>query len=269
MHRVVGEPAPNAKPIAVIDKALPAPSGPVTASLANASSRLVSVTDEHCLQAEKFRMLANRLCALRISRPIKVVHVTSSLMGEGKSMVSANLAVTLARRSTDRVLLIEGDLRKPSLARVLGLRNTAEMAEWWTRREAIPTPMTFAGLRLSFLPAAIVERPTEVLESEFIPDMLRRFAQEYDWVIIDSPPLLALSDSSIWARYADGTIMVVRAGVAKNKTVEKALEGLDNAKLIGFVMNDAVDRERSYYYYQYYGGDPRKRGAKGRGATRK
>jgi len=230
-----------------------APSLPISPKLAE---HLVSWLDEHTLPAEKFRMLANRVASIGLSRKLKLVHVTSSVMGEGKSLVSANLAVTLARRRPDqKVLLLEGDLRKPSLARVFGTNPIPGFGEWWESglREGIPPVYRLEGLHLWLLPAGVTERPTDIMQSPRLPQILADLTTLFDWVVIDSPPLLPVADSGIWARLADGTILVVRAGVPPAKAIRKGLESLDNARLIGVVLNDASDEERGQYYNQYYG----------------
>ena len=230
-----------------------APSLPISPKLAE---HLVAWLDEHTLPAEKFRMLANRVASIALSRELKLVHVTSSVIGEGKSLVSANLAVTLARRRPDqKVLLLEGDLRKPSLARVFGTNPIAGLGEWWESgsREGIPPVYRLEGLHLWLLPAGITERPTDIMQSPRLPQILAALTRLFDWVVIDSPPLLPVADSGIWARLAHGTILVVRAGVPPAKAIRKGLESLDNARLIGVVMNDSTDEERTQYYNQYYG----------------
>lgn len=222
----------------------------------NLADHLVALLDEHTLPAEKFRMLANRVASVRLSRELRIVHVTSSVMGEGKSLVSANLAVTLARRRPDqKVLLLEGDLRKPSLARVFGTNSIPGLGEWWENglREGIPPVYRLDGLHLWLLPAGITERPADIMQSPRLPQILADLTKLFDWVVIDSPPLLPVADGGIWARLADGTILVVRAGVPQARAIRKGLESLDNARLIGVVLNDAADRERVQYYNQYYG----------------
>jgi capsular exopolysaccharide synthesis family protein len=251
----MAEPDPNvlAKTPEAVFSLDDAPFLPISPKLAE---HLVALLDEHTLPAEKFRMLANRVASVRLTRELKLVHVTSSVLGEGKSLVSANLAVTFARRRPDqKVLLLEGDLRKPSLTRVFGTNLVPGFGEWWESglREGIPPVYRLEGLHLWLLPAGVTERPTDIMQSPRLPQILADLAKLFDWVVIDSPPLLPVADSGIWARVADGTILVVRAGVPPAKAIRKGLESLDNARLIGVVLNDSADEERSQYYNQYYG----------------
>jgi capsular exopolysaccharide synthesis family protein len=227
---------------------------PVLATTLNPIN-LVARTAADTLPAERFRMLANRLLHLRRSRELKIVQVTSSVIGEGKSTISANLAVTLARRPSQRVLLLEGDLRKPALTEILGAVSVPGLGEWWEKADlGAPLPVyRVAGLGLWFLPAGAAKDVTDVMQSPLLPQVLTELAKHFDWVIIDSPPLLPIADAAIWARLADGTLLVLRAAVAPKKAVRKALENLDNARLLGFVLNDSPDRFSSRYYDQYYG----------------
>lgn len=219
-----------------------------------AGQRLVALTDPHTAPAEKFSILANRLIAMGRLHPIKVVHITSSIAGEGKSFIAANLAVTLARRPQSRVLLLEGDLRKPSLARLFGLGSAAGLGEWWADGEAQAAPefQRVGGLPLWVLPAGKTDCPEDVLHSPRIPELLQKLAHDFDWIIVDSPPLLPVADAVLWARWADGSLVVVRSGEATKKALGAGLESFDHAKLLGFVLNDAPE-DLLPYYRQYYG----------------
>lgn len=220
------------------------------------TKRLLALTDEDAMSAEQFRVLANRLVSLRRAIKLKVLHVTSSVIGEGKSLVASNLAVTLARRPNTRVLLLEGDLRRPSLPDVFGITDTVGIGQWWEEGLLAPTPQLspVAGLPLHILFAGKVHRPTDLMHSPRLPEMLEELAQHFDWVIIDSPPLLPVVDSTMWARWADGTLMVMRAGVSNRKDVEKALATFDKARIVATVLNEAPEDGRGRYYHQYYRG---------------
>jgi protein-tyrosine kinase len=165
-----------------------APSLPISPKLAD---HLVALLDEHTLPAEKFRMLANRVASVRLLRELSIVHVTSSVMGEGKSLVAANLAVTFARRRPDqKVLLLEGDLRKPSLAQVFGTTPIPGLGEWWENglRDGIPPVYRLDGLHLWLLPAGITDCPSDIMQSARLPQILADLTKLFDWVVIDSPP---------------------------------------------------------------------------------
>jgi capsular exopolysaccharide synthesis family protein len=221
---------------------------------ATPSSRLVALTSEKALGAEKFRVLGARLSNIRLSSKLNILQVTSSVVGEGKTLTSVNLAMTLARRFDQKVLLAEGDLRKPAVCKMLGLSMKPGIGEWWDHPEI---PVTDYILRIGdtgmcLLPAGDVAQPASVLQSQRIADLFQGLARQFDWVIIDTPPLLPMADSNLWSRISDGTLMVVRKGTVSRTALKKAVESLDNPKMVGVVLNDASDYDRVNYYDQYY-----------------
>ena len=222
------------------------------------SARLVAMADERGLGAEKFRVLAARLNNLRHGTKLKVLQVTSSIIGEGKSLVSANLALTLAKRSSQSVLLLEGDLRKPALSGIFGLAaGTPGLNEWWDGQDPIRKFLLRAGeTSLYLLPSTAVQHPASVLQSERLAKAIAELSRQFDWVVIDTPPLLPMADSNLWARLADGTLLVVRKGVATRTALKQAMETMDSPKLVGVVLNDATDFGQVNYYDQYYSGKP-------------
>ncbi len=224
------------------------------------STRLVALADERGLGAEKFRVLAARLNNLRHSTKLKILQVTSSVIGEGKTLISANLAVTLAKRSSQRVLLLEGDLRKPAVSAMFGLSKRPGLSEWWDSQEPIRKFLVRAGeTNLYVLPSTPLQHPASVLQSGRLADAVADLASQFDWVIVDTPPLLPMADSNLWARLADGTLLVVRKGVVTRTALTQAMETMDSPKLVGVVVNDATDFSQVNYYDQYYSGKPMKK----------
>ena len=217
-------------------------------------SLLVALNSERGLGAEKFRVLGTRLSNIRMGQTLGVLQVTSSVVGEGKTLTSVNLAMTLATRFAQKVLLAEGDLRKPAVCSLLGLENRAGIGEWWDSPEK---PISDFLLRIGetgmcLLPAGHVAHPASVLQSTRIAELFADMAKQFDWVIIDTPPLLPMADSNLWSRVSDGTLLVVRKGAVSRAALKKAVESLDNPKLVGIVLNDASDYDRVNYYDQYY-----------------
>ncbi len=217
-------------------------------------SLVVALNSERGLGAEKFRVLGARLSNIRMGQRLGVLQVTSSVVGEGKTLTSVNLAMTLASRFAQKVLLAEGDLRKPAVCSLLGLENHAGIGEWW---DAPETPVGNFLLRIGetgmcLLPAGNVAHPASVLQSTRIAELFAGLAKQFDWVIIDTPPLLPMADSNLWSRVSDGTLLVVRKGAVSRAALKKAVESLDNPKLVGIVLNDASDYDRVSYYDQYY-----------------
>ena len=219
------------------------------------SSRLVAMYDERSIGAEKFRVLASRLQYLRKQRSLKKIVVTSTIKGEGKSVISANLAVTLGQR--DKTLFIDGDLRQSGLADIFGGTDRPGLADWWRDTAGISSfLLRVEKLKLWHLPAGqAVSQPLEILQSQRTAEMLSQIAELFEWVIIDAPPLVPVADPNLWATHADGTLLVVKEGKTPKRLLRKALEGIENLKLIGTVINGSQDVVNQYYG-QYYKGAP-------------
>lgn len=216
-----------------------------------AHPRLVAMMEKESVGAEKFRVLAARLQYFRKQRQLKKVVITSTIKGEGKSVVSANLAITLARRH--RTLLIDGDLRQSGLAELLATHGLPGMTEWWQDTADVSEYMRrINALPLWYLPAGeAMAQPLEILQSQRTAEMLAQLAEWFEWVIIDSPPLAAVADPNLWATHADGTLFVVEQGKTPKKLLQKTLESVENLKLVGVVMNGSQDADHQYYR-QYY-----------------
>jgi capsular exopolysaccharide synthesis family protein len=216
-------------------------------------SRVVCVTDKDSLAAEKFRFLGVRIRQLQQTRPLKKVLITSTIPQEGKSMVAANLACTLARRTHQKTLLVDGDLRRPSVARLFGLGQMPGLSEWLQGER---TPMTSiyhleeAGLWV--LPAGHSPRnPLEAMQSGRLAGLMDQLTSWFDWVIIDSPPVLPLADTSVWMRMADGVLLVARQGTSEREHLKRGLEVIDQQKLLGALLNSSTKTVDSYYYNRY------------------
>lgn len=216
--------------------------------------KMVALKSERGLGAEKFRVLGARLSNIRMSANLNVLQVTSSIVGEGKTLVSANLAMTLAKRFSQRVVLVEGDLRKPAACRLFGIKPQRGIGEYWETKNANLADflLRVGGTTLCLLPAGMVAHPATVLQSERFTELLKELTSNFDWVVVDTPPLLPMADSNQWARLADGTLLVVRLGVASKRALKQAMNSLDSPKLVGVVMNDASDKEITEYYDKYY-----------------
>ena len=167
-------------------------------------SRLVCVTDKESLAAEKFRFLAVRLRQMQQTRALKRVLITSSVPQEGKSTVAANLACTLARRARQRTLLLDGDLRRPSLTNIFGLGKIPGLCEW-LQGDSGPAECIYhleeAGLWI--LPAGSTPRNAlELMQSGRLSALMDQLTAWFDWIVIDTPPVLPLADTSVWMRLA-------------------------------------------------------------------
>jgi capsular exopolysaccharide synthesis family protein len=215
-------------------------------------SRLVSVGEEESLGAEKFRFLAVRLRQLRQSRPLKKVLITSTIPQEGKSTVAANLACTLARRKQHKTLLIEGDLRRPTVAQKFGLGRVPGLSERLRGESQSPNVYRLEALGLWVLPAGSApENPLELMQSGHLSPLMEELTAWFDWIIIDSPPVLPLADTSIWARLADGVLLVTRKSITEKQQLQRGLAALEPGKLLGALVNGSTDAAHSDYYQRY------------------
>jgi capsular exopolysaccharide synthesis family protein len=220
--------------------------------LPTTTSRLVFMTEPDSLAAEKFRFLGVRLRQLQQSRPLKKVLVTSTIPEEGKSTVSANLAGVLARRKQS-VLLIEGDLRRPTLAQQFGLGRLAGLGEWLqSGRQTVANLYRLEGPDFWFMPAGNPpENPLELLQSGRLSYLMGQLSNLFDWIIVDSPPLLPLADTTVWARVTDGTLLVAREGKSEKKQLQRGLEALKKSDLLGVVLNGCIHPDHKSYYQRY------------------
>jgi capsular exopolysaccharide synthesis family protein len=220
------------------------------------ASRLLFLTEPESLAAEKFRFLGVRMRQLQQNRPIKKVLVTSTMSEEGKSMVSANLAGVLARRKRHKVLLIEGDLRRPVLAQRFGLDNLEGVAEW-LRGDADTVKNIYHLQSPDFwlMPAGHPpSNPLELLQSGRLATLMNQLSPMFDWIIVDSPPLLPLADTTVWQRVTDGALLVVREARAEKAALQRGLEILKKSDLLGVVVNASSDGDRHNYYRRYAAG---------------
>ena len=217
-------------------------------------SRLVCLTDKESLAAEKFRFLGFRLRQLQQGRGLKKVLITSTIPQEGKSTIAANLACTLARSAQQRTLLLEGDLRRPSLSQLFGLGKTSGICEWLQGERSPATSIYYLeGPGFWILPAGSTPRnPLELMQSGRLSALMDQLAGWFDWIIIDSPPVLPLADTSLWMRSADGILLVTRQGTTEKQQLQRGLEALERSKLLGALLNSSTTAAHSNYYYHYH-----------------
>jgi capsular exopolysaccharide synthesis family protein len=201
---------------------------------------------------EQFRLLRTRLEDARRVRPLKMVLVTSSLPEEGKSFVALNLAATISQRGRNKVLLLEADLRRPGCCSALELSPVAGLAECCASNHPVASFVyRISGLDLCLMPAG--DRPaaeTELLASHRMSQVLAETGRAFDWVLLDSPPLLPVADSVALSRRCDGIVLVVRRNKALNSAVREALNRIEPGKLLGIVLNDFPSRHGCQAYFQ-------------------
>ena len=209
--------------------------------------------DDSRLGAEEFRTLRSRLYQIREKMQLKRLLVTSALPKEGKSFVAANLAQVLVRQHGRRALLIDADLRNPGMHRHLGAAQSPGLAEY-----LLGECDEFAALQrgpmenLIFLPAGrAVPSAPELLANGRLKMFLQRVEPLFDWIILDSSPVIPVSDATLVAGCCDGVLMVVRSNVTPSDLARRAREEFPDKLLLGVVLNGAPSGKlaRSKYYY--------------------
>jgi protein-tyrosine kinase len=204
--------------------------------------------------AESFRTLRSRLYQIAGTRQLKRILVTSSVPQEGKTLVAANLAQSLARQDRSRVLLIDADLRASRMHHVLGAPAAPGLVDY-LRDQADECTVIQRGdeENLCFIPGGSpVSNPSELLLSARVKQLVERVTPVFDWVVLDSPPALPVHDASLLADLCDGVLFVVRAGATDFEVVEKASSEFRDKNLLGVVLN-RTEKSDSYggYYYGY------------------
>lgn len=233
-------------------EAAKAPAAPATGGL---DERLVAALAPKSLAAEQYRLLRTRITQSENGRAFRSIVVTSPAKGDGKSLTAANLALTMAQEFQQRVLLVDADLRRPSLHDLFGIPETpgltAVLMGGATLDDAlVPVP----DQRLTVMPCGTIpSHPAELLASSGMRRLLDTLRTRFDRVILDMPPVEPLADVSITAAMVDGVLLVVRAGMTPKPAIERALSGLEPDKVLGLVFND-TGAGATYGGYGYIGG---------------
>lgn len=205
--------------------------------------------------AEKFRTLRSRLYQIAATRPLKRIVVTSSVPEEGKTFIASNLAQSIIRQENRRVLLIDGDLRASRLHITLGASAKPGLTDY-LRGDADEFKIIQTGKppNLSLIAGGTeVPNPSELLHSNVMRTLLDRLTPLFDWVILDTPPAIAVHDASILADMCDGVLFVVRAGLTDFEVAQKAAGEFGDGKLLGVVLNRVEKGDGYSYYYSYTG----------------
>lgn len=209
----------------------------------------------HNVRAENFRQLRANLQFANVDEHPRVIAVTSSIPEEGKTTVALNLASTLAETGFS-VCLVDADLRRPAVARLLGLADPVGLTSVLIHQIEVTEALQHAGSNLYVLASGPTPpNPSEVLASSYVRDVIRSLLDSVDYVVIDTAPLLPVADGSEVAALADGTLLVTRQGVTTDTAVKRALESLSrvDARLLGVILNRLPirrgDKEYGYTYY--------------------
>jgi capsular exopolysaccharide synthesis family protein len=207
---------------------------------------------------EQYRRLAATLHGLQVERGLKRLMVTSSIPAEGKTLTIANLALTLSESYKRRVLLIDADLRRPSVHSVFGLPNLVGLGEG-LRSERSQLSLLEVSPYLSILPAGHPDaNPMAKLTSDRMRALLEEAGATFDWVLLDAPPVGLMPDANLLARLTDTVIFVIAAGSTPYTLVERAMADLGRECILGTVLNrvEAHTLPTNAYYERYYRPEP-------------
>jgi protein-tyrosine kinase len=220
------------------------------------ASMLFTNGNDSARGTEEYRTLRSRLYQLREKMPLKKLLVTSALPKEGKSFTSINLAHVMARQHGRRVLLIDADLRGPRLHLMLGAMAGPGLSDYLSGKNDEFSIMQRAPVEnLFFIPSGSgIEDPSELIGNGRLRLLLQHLDPLFEWIVIDSPPAVPVSDASVLATACDGVLMVVRSNSTPANVAQKARREFREQSLVGVVLNgtqrDAADYER--YYYETY-----------------
>jgi capsular exopolysaccharide synthesis family protein len=223
----------------------------------SAQPELRVVLDPQTMVGEQFRVLRSKLSLMQKQRGTKLLLVTSTVPKEGKTLMACGLAGVLAHEPGRRVALIDGDLRKPTADRKIGL-NQAEpqvglAAVLRGERSLEESLHRSTEYDLCFLSAGPVPRnPSELLSSPLLESTLKQLMEHFDWVVVDSPPVLGLADAPLLASLCDTVLMVVKADATPSKLVLESIQRIGRERICGVIMNSVRSLKSSQYYYRYY-----------------
>ncbi len=207
--------------------------------------------------AEEFRTLRTRLDHLQRLQPLHTLVVTSASPAEGKSFTAMNLAITQAQLAQKRVLLADFDFRRPSVHSTLQIPCCPGITDYLVGKATLGDILCrVSGTNLFILPAGdSVPNPLELLNLRECKSLIEELRNHFDWVILDSPPLLFAADGNLLATMCDGTILVVRIGSTTYDSVARAMQSLCENNVLGVVVNGARRGElysKYTYYHDYY-----------------
>jgi capsular exopolysaccharide synthesis family protein len=192
--------------------------------------------------AEAYADLATMLHETQLDRGLQTVLITSAAPQEGKSLTVVNLAMTLSASFARRVLIVDADLRRPSIHRALGIGGEKGLSDVLAHSTG-ELPIVDVSSRLAVLPAGRPDpNPLARLTPERLNPMFGECASRFDWVLVDTPPLGTAGDAQLLARFVQGVIFVIRSGVAPYTVIEKAIDQLGRECIIGTVLNGVDER---------------------------
>lgn len=232
------------------DKPVPAP----TPFRSAREAKLVVDPETSPMAIEQYRRLAAVMHQAQVARNIKIVMVTSALAGEGKTLTSTNLALTLSESYRRRVLLVDADLRRPMLHELFRLPNLAGLSDGLKAHAGQKMPLVEITSQLTLLPGGRPDPdPMSSLTSERMQQMIRQAAERFDWVVLDTPPIGILPDGHLVASMVDTVVLVVAAGRTPVAAIQRVISALGPQRIAGVVLNRVDDPTPVGYSSRYHG----------------
>ncbi len=246
--------APAIEPLRPVTTALPSPVvAPARPTDARLHPLVVAALRPHSTPAEQFRALRTRLAQMEDGHERRALIVTSGSQGDGKTLTAMNLALAMAQEHHRRVLLLDADLRGGTVHRLLGIPGRPGLSDVLLGTTALDQAMVAVPqLRLTVIPAgSAVDQPTELLGSAEMRRVLDVLRTQFDRIVLDTPPAAPLADVGVLTPMVDGVVLVVRAGWTPRPAIDRAIEDIEESKLLGLVLNDVEEDRAAQYGYGY------------------
>ncbi|MEC1527673.1 protein tyrosine kinase EpsB [Bacillus spizizenii] len=213
----------------------------------------ISVLHNKSIVAEQYRTIRTNIEFSSVQTNLRSILVTSSVPGEGKSFSAANLAAVFAQQQEKKVLLVDADLRKPTINQTFQVENVTGLTNVLVGNASLSETVQKTPIDNLYVLTSgpTPPNPAELLSSKAMGDLISDIYEQFSLVIFDSPPLLAVADAQILANQTDGSVLVVLSGKTKNDTVLKAKDALEqsNAKLLGALLNKKKMKKSEHYSY--------------------
>ena len=203
-------------------------------------TNLITITDPHSAAAEAYQSLRTNIEFSSLEQPLHTLLITSADGTAGKSAALANLAVVMAQAG-DRVIVVDGDLRRPQQHEIFGVANNKGLSNWLTERGAPPLQKTTIDNLQVLTAGAVVANPVALLSAKRLAEALAELHTLADYVLCDAPPVLAVTDAALWASQVDGVLLLINAGGTKREDAQRAKAVLEKvqARIVGAVLLNA------------------------------
>jgi capsular exopolysaccharide synthesis family protein len=216
--------------------------------------KLIGNAELPAVVGEQYRKLGAVLHQLQAERGVKIVMVASAMAEEGKTLTAANLALTLSESFRRRVLLVDADLRRPTIHKLFRISNVSGLNDGLKAEQEQKLTVIEISPRLSILPAGRPDPdPMSGLTSDRMRTIVTQAGEEFDWVVLDTPPVGLLPDAKLLAEMVHAVVFVIRAGTTPFRVIDRAVAEIDRKRIVGVVLNRVTEAAMPSHYYEYYG----------------